>query len=62
LFADYTELLELKQWAQEQKTKVDTLIIKFKVVELLEMEETMGDLREGVERLQYLKDLSEIDI
>jgi hypothetical protein len=62
LFADYTELLELKQWAQEQKIKVDTLIIKFKVVELLEMEETMGDLREGVERLQYLKDLSEIDI
>ena len=62
MFADYTELLELKQWAQEQKTKVDTLIIKFKVVELLEMEETMGDLREGVERLQYLKDLSEIDI
>jgi hypothetical protein len=35
LFADYTELLELKQWAQEQKSKVDTLIIKFKVVELL---------------------------
>ena len=62
MFADYTELLELKQWAQEQKIKVDTLIIKFKVVELLEMEETMGDLREGVERLQYLKDLSEIDI
>ncbi len=62
LYADYTELLELKQWAQEQKTKVDTLIIKFKVVEILEMEETMKDLREGVERLQYLKDLSEIDI
>jgi predicted RNase H-like nuclease (RuvC/YqgF family) len=38
LFADYTELSELKQWAQEQKSKVDTLVIKFKVVELLEME------------------------
>jgi hypothetical protein len=62
LFADYTEQLELKQWAQEQKTKVNTLIIKFKVVELLEMEETMADLREGLERLHYLKDLSEIDI
>ena len=62
MFADYTEQLELKQWAQEQKTKVNTLIIKFKVVELLEMEETMADLREGLERLHYLKDLSEIDI
>ena len=62
LFADYTELLELKQWAQEQKTKVNALIINFKVVELLEMEDTMKDLRKGVERLQYLKDLSEIDI
>ena len=26
------------------------------------MEETMKKLREGLERLQYLKDLSEIDI
>ena len=55
-------LQNLQKRAIKSKSNVDNLLINFKIVELLKLENEKFLLRDELDSLIFLKDLSEIDI